>query len=247
MKIKVKSKLLSRIIVSVSLLAGVLYSVVDLNTVTDSKTEHGSSPQVSQAINEDELVNKEYDGVTKVVLLNNNKTSFSNEELDLTNGSWQKFSELDSVNRVGVADALLGKELMPSIERERLNVKPTGYKSKKVAIAGQQFWLYNRCHLIGFQLTGENNNLKNLMTGTHTFNQVTMVHYENEVASYISRTGNHVRYRVTPVFKENELVARGLKMEAKSIEDSGIEFNVYLFNVEDGVAINYSNGTSRLN
>ena len=165
--------------------------------------------------------------------------TFSSNDLSLANGTWQHFSSLDSLNRVGEANALLHRDMMPTKERERLFIKPTGWKQKKMPNGD---YLYNRCHLIGFQLTGENNNPKNLMTGTRSFNTPAMVDVENKVAEYLRKTGNHVRYRVTPDFQGEELVARGVRIEAQSIEDDEISFNVYIHNRQDGYTIDYRTG-----
>ncbi|PZL70331.1 DNA-entry nuclease, partial [Enterococcus plantarum] len=136
----------------------------------------------------------EYDGSYQEIVINDNVPTFTEADLNLSKGVWQSFSDLDQLNRVGIANALIGKESFPTEEREPLTVKPTGWKQKKLS-DGQ--WLYNRCHLIGFQLTGENNNMKNLMTGTRQFNTPHMLNYENQIMDYIRLTGNHVRYRVT--------------------------------------------------
>ncbi|RQW65362.1 DNA-entry nuclease, partial [Listeria sp. SHR_NRA_18] len=175
-----------------------------------------------------ELASLEYDYKNQVVTVNANKAEFTENDLSLAKGSWQHFSPLDGLNRVGVANAMLSKDMMPTEEREPLYVDPTGWKNKKVPTG----WLYNRCHLIGFQLTGENNNLKNLMTGTRSLNTPAMLLYENKVADYIKQTKNHVRYQVKPIFRNNELVARGVQMMAKSVENNQLEFNVYIFNIE---------------
>lgn len=111
---------------------------------------------------------------------------------------------------------------------------------------GKSDWLYNRSHLIGYQLTGENNNVKNLMTGTRSLNTPGMLEYENQIANYMKETGHEVRYRVTPVFRGDELVARGVQLEAQSIQDQKIAFNVYIFNVQEGVLIHYEDGTSEM-
>jgi len=189
------------------------------------------------------LADLEYKG-KQVIILNNNRTTFSKSDLSLSKGSWQSFSNVDSLNRVGVANAMLSKSLMPTEDREPLYVNPTGWKNKKIKVNGKTEWLYNRSHLIGFQLTGENNNPKNLMTGTRSLNDPDMLIYENKVASYLKRTNHHIRYQVEPIFRGNELVARGVHMQAKSIEDNEVEFNVYIFNVEQGVTINYTDGSS---
>lgn len=186
----------------------------------------------------------EYDGTYQEIVINDNIPTFIQEELSFDTGVWQTFSDLDSLNRVGVANALIGKESFPTEPREPLTIKPTGWNQKKLS-DGQ--WLYNRSHLIGFQLTGENNNMKNLMTGTRSFNTPHMLNYENQVKEYIKLTGNHVRYRVTPHFIDNELVARGIQMEAKSIEDNDFSYNVYIFNVQDGYTIDYDTGKATKN
>ena len=181
-------------------------------------------------------------GSSQIETINHNQPSFSLNELSLEKGTWQTFSDLDPFNRVGEANALLHRDMMPTEERERLFIKPTGWKQKKMKNGD---YLYNRCHLIGFQLTGENNNPKNLMTGTRSFNTPGMVEYENQVAEYLRKTGNHVRYRVTPHFKGDELVARGVQMEAQSIEDNQLSFNVYIHNTQEGYTIDYLTGSSR--
>lgn len=196
-----------------------------------------------QQANSNELpANMQYDGKNQVVSINGNKPDFTENDLKLNKGSWQSFTDLDTLNRVGVANAMLSKDLMPSAEREPLYVNPTGWKNKKTKTG----WLYNRCHLVGYQLTGENNNMKNLMTGTRSFNTPGMLTYENEVANYIRKTKNHVRYQVKPLFKGDELVARGVQIQAQSIEDNQVQFNVIIFNVEQDVDIDYSTGKSTL-
>lgn len=182
-----------------------------------------------------------YDGVNQEVVLNDNRPTFTESDLNLSKGVWQSFSDLDQLNRVGIANALIGKESFPTEEREPLTVKPTGWKQKKLS-DGQ--WLYNRSHLIGFQLTGENNNMKNLITGTRQFNTPHMLNYENQIMDYIRLTGNHVRYRVTPHFFGDELVAHGVQMEAASVETDEFAYNVYIFNVQDGYQINYATGAA---
>lgn len=191
------------------------------------------------------LSNLDFKG-QQVLIINNNHTTFSKNDLSLTKRSWQSFSNLDSLNRVGVANAMLSKSLMPTVKREPLYVDPTGWKNKKITVNGKTEWLYNRSHLIGYQLTGQNNNIKNLMTGTRSLNDPDMLVYEDKVASYLKSTKHHIRYQVEPIFRGNELVARGVHMQGKSIEDNQLEFNVYIFNVEQGVTINYSDGSSTI-
>ncbi|OJG47911.1 hypothetical protein RV03_GL001494 [Enterococcus gallinarum] len=183
-------------------------------------------------------------GSSQIETINHNQPSFSSDDLSLEKGTWQTFSDLDPFNRVGEANALLHRDMMPTEERERLFIKPTGWKQKKMSNGD---YLYNRCHLIGFQLTGENNNPKNLMTGTRSFNTPAMVDIENKVAEYLRKTGNHVRYRVTLDFQGEELVARGIQIEAQSIEDTAISLNVYIHNRQEGYTIDYLTGLSRVN
>ncbi|EAE5923256.1 DNA-entry nuclease [Listeria monocytogenes] len=187
------------------------------------------------------LANETFKG-NQVIPVNNQVPVFTQEELSLKEGMWQKFSDLDSLNRAGEANAMLHNSMMPKDEREALYVNPTGWKNKKTKTG----WLYNRAHLIGFQLSGENNNPKNLMTATRSLNTPCMLEYENRVADYLHETNNHVRYQVTPVFKDDELVARGVEMQAQSIEDDELQFHVYIFNVEEDMEINYQDGTSKV-
>lgn len=180
------------------------------------------------------------------VVINDGVPFFTDEEI--TTSSYESFSELDDLGRCGVAMACIGKDLMPTKERGDIgDVKPSGWQSVQYdCVSGK--YLYNRCHLIGYQLTGENDNEKNLITGTRFMNWDGMVEFENMVADYIKDTGNHVMYRITPIFKSYELVARGVLMEAYSVEDNGegISFNVYCYNNQPGVVINYFDGTSYL-
>ena len=152
------------------------------------------------------------------------------------------------MGRCGVAYANVGTDIMPTEKRESISsVKPSGWQSVKYDIVEGKY-LYNRSHLIGYQLTAENANDRNLITGTRYFNATLMLPYENMVADYIKETNNHVLYRVTPVFEGNNLVATGVQMEAKSVEDNGegIEFNVFVYNVQPGITIDYATGNSAL-
>lgn len=185
-----------------------------------------------------------YDGVNKYVVINNNEPYFLEDDLVLR--TYEFYSDLDSLGRAGVAMSLIGIDLMPKEERGEIGaVKPSGWHTVKYDFISGKY-LYNRCHLIGYQLTGENANEKNLITCTRSANTGIMLEYENKVAKYIKETGNHVLYRVTPVYQGNNLLASGIEMEAKSIEDngSGIKFNIYIYNVQDGVKINYETGES---
>lgn len=176
-----------------------------------------------------------------VVTVNNNHPYFSKSTMSTKKGAWQKYSNLDSLNRAREANALLSQRLMPKTQRESLYWDPTGWHNKRIAGG----WLYNRCHLIGYQLTGQNNNPKNLITGTRQLNDPDMLKYENMVARYVKSSKKHyVRYRVTPIFRGRELLARGVEMEGQSVGSNAVRFNVYIFNVQPGVKLNYANGTS---
>ncbi len=180
------------------------------------------------------------------VAINGNIPSFSSSEI--TTKSYESYSSLDSIGRCSVVIACLGRDIMPTEERGNIGqVKPSGWQTVKYDFVDGKY-LYNRCHLIGFQLSGENANTRNLITGTRYMNVQGMLPFENMVADYIKETDNHVMYRVTPVFKGNELVARGVQIEAYSVEDEGdgICFNVYCYNVQPGVEIDYETGKSTL-
>lgn len=183
----------------------------------------------------------EYSG-QPYVIINDNEPYFDKD--DLTTQTFEKYSSLDSLGRCGVAYANIGEETMPTEKRGNIGmIKPSGWQIKKYDFIDGKY-LYNRCHLIGYQLSGENANEKNLITGTRYMNTEGMLPFENEVADYVKDTGNHVLYRVTPVFEEDNLVADGVLMEAMSVEDRGldIEFNVFVYNVQPHVKIDYQTG-----
>ena len=187
----------------------------------------------------------EYSGEPYVVL-NGNTPQFTQD--DYTTDSYEYYGELDVLNRCTYTMACIGQDLMPTEERGAIGqVKPTGWQTVKYDFVDGKY-LYNRCHLIGFQLTGENANAENLITGTRYLNVDGMLPFENMVADYIKETGNHVLYRVIPIFDGEELVARGVTMEAWSVEDGGegICFYVYAYNVQPGVQIDYATGESQL-
>lgn len=186
-----------------------------------------------------------YDGKAYVAV-NNNEPFFTDS--DMTTTAFENYSDLDSLGRCGVAYANICKDIMPTEERGKIGmIKPSGWHTVKYDVIKDRY-LYNRCHLIGYQLAGENANPKNLITGTRYLNVEGMLPFENLVADYVNNTGNHVLYRVTPMFSGSNLVANGVLIEAKSVEDNGggILFNVYCYNVQPGVGINYENGDSRL-
>lgn len=177
-------------------------------------------------------------------VIHNNEPSFTEE--DYTEESYEYYSDLDELGRCGVVIANIGQDLMPTEDRESIGqVKPSGWHTVKYDNVDGKY-LYNRCHLIGFQLSGENANKKNLITGTRYMNVDGMLPFENMVADYVKETGNHVLYRVTPVFEGDNLLASGVQIEAWSVEDEGdgICFNVFVYNVQPGIEIDYATGES---
>ncbi len=202
-------------------------------------TETGKTYAASSSIEDiPEFSNQPY------VVINDNVPEFT--EADYTTESYETYGELDSLGRCTTCVACIGEDLMPTEDRGAIgNVKPTGWQTAKYDNVDGKY-LYNRCHLIGYQLTAENANEKNLITGTRYLNVTGMLCFEDMVADYIRKTDNHVLYRVTPVFKDNELVARGVHMEGYSIEDNGegICYNVYCYNAQPGIKIDYATGDS---
>lgn len=180
------------------------------------------------------------------VTVNNNVPFFTKKEI--TPESFEVYAPLDSLGRCGVAESSVGRDLMPKEKRGSISsVKPSGWKQAKYDFVDGKS-LYNRCHLIGFQLTGENANERNLITGTRYMNVDGMLPFENMIADYVKETGNHVMYRVTPIYDGDNLVAAGVLMEALSVEDGGKDvcFNVFCYNNQPGVEIDYLTGRSRL-
>ena len=187
----------------------------------------------------------EYSGAAYVAV-NDNEPYFTQEEI--TDQAFETYSDLDALGRCGVTCASVGLELMPTEERGDIgSVKPTGWHTVKYDCVDGKY-LYNRCHLIGYQLTGENANERNLITGTRYLNIEGMLPFENMVADYVEETENHVMYRVTPIYDGDNLVAGGGLMEGYSVEDegAGICFCVYAYNVQPGVEIDYATGESWL-
>lgn len=186
----------------------------------------------------------EYDG-HPYIAVNDNMPDF--DEDDLTEDSFEMYSDLDSLGRCGVCYANVGQDLMPTEKRGSIgSVKPTGWVTSKYDFVDGKY-LYNRCHLLGYQLTAENANERNLITGTRYMNTEGMLPFENLVADYVRESGGHVLYRVTPVFYGDELVARGVQMEGFSVEDKGASvcFNVFVYNVQPGVTIDYADGSNQ--
>lgn len=209
----------------------------------ESDTAEAEETEESSVIDLSDI--PEYDG-SPFVSVNDNQPEFA--EKDLTTKSFETYSDLDDYGRCGVAYANVGQDLMPTEERGSIGkVKPSGWHTVKYDIVDGKY-LYNRCHLIGYQLTAENANERNLITGTRYLNVDGMLPFENMVADYVKETGNHVLYRVTPVYEEDNLVASGVQMEAMSVEDEGdgILFNVFCYNVQPGISIDYETGESCL-
>jgi len=208
-----------------------------------SSKKAGNSGAAASVSAQTDMASFAYDGKPYVVI-NDNDPDFT--DADMTTTSFESYGELDGLGRCTTAFANIGKDLMPAEKRGSIGeVKPTGWQTAKYDNVDGKY-LYNRCHLIGYQLTGENANEKNLITGTRYLNVDGMLPFENMVADYIKETNNHVLYRVTPVFSGDNLVASGVQMEAESVEDNGdgILFNVYCFNAQPGIAIDYATGDS---
>lgn len=211
---------------------------------------HGRTAALSGTkVNGEELLEQipEYTAEASVEI-NGNVPFFAGEEL--TEESFEEYGQLDELGRCEAAVACVGQDLMPTEKRGEIgSVKPSGWHTVKYSGLVDGNYLYNRCHLIGYQLSGENANEENLITGTRYMNVEGMLPYENEVAEYVDETGNHVMYRVTPLFEGDNLVASGVLMEAYSVEDegAGVCFNTYCYNVQPGVDIDYETGESTLN
>lgn len=189
---------------------------------------------------------KEFDGSAYTVI-NDNRPEFTEKEKQSVK-SFERYSDLDKFGRCGVAFANISPEIMPTEKRGSIGmIKPSGWHTVRYDDLISDKYLYNRCHLIGFQLAGENANEKNLITGTRFMNVEGMLPFEDKVADYVKSTGNHVLYRVTPYFKGDNFVASGVQIEAYSVEDkgTGISFNVYCYNNQPGVIIDYATGESR--
>lgn len=214
-----------------------------IQTEASTKQKERNMVSMSASAQFDFSAVPEYSGQTYVPV-NDNVPFFMEEEL--TAESFETYGELDSLGRCTAASASVGQDLMPTAERGSIGqVKPTGWHTVKYDNVDGKY-LYNRCHLIGYQLTAENANEENLITGTRYFNTEGMLPFENMVADYVKETGNHVMYRVTPVFEGDNLVASGVLMEGRSVEDDGegILFCVYVYNVQPGIAIDYKTGNS---
>ncbi len=219
----------------------IAFSLFACSGETDEKPSSDISS--SSASTETDLLSLKYSGTPYYTL---GKSSFTDKEKN--SSSFEQYSPLDNLNRPGVAFALISIDIMPTEDREGIGqIKPAGWHTVKYDIVDGKY-LYNRCHLIGLQLAGENANEKNLVTGTRYFNVDGMLPFENMVADYVKETKNRVLYRVTPIYNGDELLCRGVLIEAYSIEDrgEGIDFSVYVFNAQPGIEIDYKTGESRL-
>lgn len=209
----------------------------EVNTELSGEKDTGSPEQSSFDLSQVPA----YSGEPYVVV-NNNNPFF--KDSDLTTEAFEKYSDLDSLGRCGAAYANVCQEIMPTEKRGAIGmVKPTGWQTVKYDWVDGKY-LYNRCHLIGYHLSGENANEKNLITGTRYLNVDGMLPFENLVADYVHETDHHVLYRVTPVFENSNLVASGVLMEAQSVEDDDVLFCVYCYNVQPKVTIDYATGES---
>ena len=245
---RTKKKLLSFIIVLILVAAGYLggevknpdivqpRSNISQNTNTESIEETNRDLSTNATTSFDLSSIPDFNGSDPYCVVNNNQPYFTDV--------FENYSELDSLGRCGAAYANICQELMPTEKRGNIGmVKPTGWHTVKYDCVDGKY-LYNRCHLIGFQLAGENANEKNLVTGTRYLNVDGMLPFENMVADYVKETNHHVLYRVTPIFEGDNLLASGVLMEAASVEDDEIRFNVYVYNVQPGVNIDYATGDS---
>lgn len=229
------------LIVSLSVLSGC--SAGENNFFNDLDI---TAQSTSDYVNYDLSNIPDYDGKAYVEL-NGNVPEFSKSEKTYSE-SFEEYGKLDSLGRCTYAVSCIGKDLMPTEKRGSIgSVKPSGWHISKYDFVDGKY-LYNRCHLIGYQLTAENANERNLITGTRYLNVEGMLPFENDVADYIEITNNHVYYKVTPIFEGNNLVTNGVQMQAYSVEDNGqgISFNVYCYNVQPGVAIDYATGDNQV-
>jgi len=210
------------------------------NTTAEEKKEQEIIAATRTQIIQD-LAAKDYAG-TQTIEINNNVPLFTTTDLSVKDGAWESYGDLDTLNRATLADAMLNQSLMPTGKRGDISsVSPTGWQNKKI----KDGYLYNRSHLIGWALSGENANWKNLITGTRQLNSPEMLRFEMDIKTYLEKSSdNYVRYRVTPIFRGNELLAHGVELEAQSISSDEIKFHVYIFNVQDGVTVNYADGSS---
>lgn len=234
--------LLGSLLLSLSLLFGGCSTDESTNTNTRMSNETFDKLADTLSTSYDLKSIPEYSG-EPYVTIHDNVPFFSEEEL--TTDAFETYSELDDLGRCGTAYANICEEIMPTEKRGKIGmIKPSGWHTVKyMGIDGN--YLYNRCHLIGYQLSAENANEKNLITGTRYLNVTGMLPFENMVADYVKETGNHVLYRVTPIYNQENLVADGVLMEAQSVENDDLAFCVYCYNVQPGIEIDYHTGDSK--
>lgn len=253
-----RPKIMKKTIFSIIFLVGVMFfspeDIVPIMLENSDFIDQIAEPEDGKEINSDisEFTSREFDlsivppyENSPYAIINNNEPFFTDDQL--TTASFEMYSELDELGRCGVCFVNVGTDTMPTEERGQIGqVKPSGWQMAKYDIVDGKY-LYNRCHLIGYQLTGENANVQNLITGTRYLNIVGMLPFENQIADYVQETGNHVLYRVTPIFEGDNLLASGVLMEAQSVEDNGegVQFCVYCYNIQPGIEINYKNGESK--
>lgn len=247
-----KNKVLSRIIPILTVLVIFMCGCTNANyTIQNNLTDNQTEKSEIAIVNIDSSEEFDFELIPEFnknpyVIINNNIPNF--KQSDYTTVSFENYGNLDELGRCTMCLACIGSDIMPTEERGTIgSIKPTGWHTVKYDCVDGKY-LYNRCHLIGYQLTGENANVKNLITGTRYLNVEGMLPFEDMVNDYIDSTDNHVLYRVTPLFKDNELVARGVQIEGYSVEDNGegICFNVYCYNNQPNITINYATGESQL-
>ena len=243
-----KQNIWQEIIGLVIIICIIVYGYINTNIESSNETNNIENTVQNKNIIIDLSTIPEY-SLNPYVEINNNNPYFTEE--DYTMEPFEKYSEWDNLGRSRVAFANICKEIMPKTGEERGEIGSvknlSGWVQKRYDNLIKDKYLYNRCHLIGWQLAGENDNKKNLITGTRYLNTEGMLPFENQVAEYIEKNkNNHVLYRVTPIFKENNLLASGVEMEAWSVEDNGqgVCFNVYCYNVQPGIVIDYTTGES---
>ncbi len=228
---------------TILILTVVLFYKDNINDYVNDIVDDNNQKQIEESYQLKDI--PDYHG-NPYVVINNNDPFFDQD--DLTLEPLEKYSSLDTLGRCGIAVAKIGIEIMPTEKRGSIGmIKPSGWHTVKYDIVDGKY-LYNRCHLIGYQLAGENANPKNLITCTRYMNTIGMLPFENEVSSYVSQTKKHVLYRVTPIYDGDNLLAKGVLIEAESIEDKGqdFKFNVFIYNVQPGIKIDYKTGDSSL-
>ena len=223
-----------------------IISITAAFNITNSETEtepQPINPTASQTKQFDINSIPQWNETDAYYIVNNNEPFFTDN--DYKTSTFEYYADLDELNRCGTCYVCLDKNSLPNEERGSINnIKPSGWKNKKYDFIDNGGYVYNRCHLIAHQLTGQNANKKNLITGTRYLNVTGMLPFENKVADAVKTSNNHILYRVTPIFEDNNLVANGVLMEGYSVEDKGksLCFNVYCYNVQPGVNINYATG-----